>query len=59
VHFQDAFHSNEDNNDIGQQVILPLSLTGVPRCLHEKTQGAMTYVRNYGNPDLFIKIGQK
>lgn len=35
-------------------VILPSSFTGSPRYLHERTQDAMTYVRTYGNPDLFI-----
>ncbi|XP_067930639.1 uncharacterized protein [Watersipora subatra] len=35
-------------------VILPSSFTGGPRYMHERTQDAMTYVRNYGRPDLFI-----
>ena len=28
--------------------------TGSPRYYHEKTQDAMTYVRQYGRPDLFV-----
>jgi len=48
---QDA---NVDPSNIGQRVILPSSFTGSPRYLHEKTQDAMTYVRNYGRPDLFV-----
>ncbi|XP_045453744.1 uncharacterized protein LOC123663048 [Melitaea cinxia] len=57
IHLQDALHSNEHTtNNIGQLVILPSSFTGGPRYLHEKTQDAMTYVRNYGKPDLFITM---
>ncbi|XP_050357851.1 uncharacterized protein LOC126778406 [Nymphalis io] len=54
VHLQDALQANEHRNGIGQLVILPSSFTGGPRYLHEKSQDAMTYVRNYGKPDLFI-----
>ena len=54
VHLQDALQSNEHCNDIGQIVILPSSFTGGPRYLFEKSQDAMTYVRHYGKPDLFI-----
>ena len=32
--------------------ILPSSFTGGPHYMHEHTQDAMTYVRNYGRPDL-------
>jgi hypothetical protein len=35
-------------------VILPSTFTGGPRYMHERTQDAMTYVRHYGRPDLFI-----
>ncbi|XP_059162951.1 uncharacterized protein LOC131946277 [Physella acuta] len=35
-------------------VILPATFTGSTRRLHEYAQDAMTYVRNYGHPDLFI-----
>ncbi|XP_055904241.1 uncharacterized protein LOC129940040 [Eupeodes corollae] len=56
IHLRDAL--NQDARviaaNIGQHVILPSSFTGSPRYLHEKTQDAMTYVRNYGRPDLFI-----
>ncbi|XP_059223034.1 uncharacterized protein LOC131996874 [Stomoxys calcitrans] len=54
VHLQDALQANEHSNNIGQLVILPSSFTGGPRYLHEKSQDAMTYVRHYGKPDLFI-----
>ncbi|GBP93561.1 hypothetical protein EVAR_90127_1 [Eumeta japonica] len=33
---------------------LTIPQEGSPRYLHEKTQDAMTYVRNYGRPDLFV-----
>lgn len=54
VHLRDAISRDSNANDIGQMVILPSSFTGSPRHLHEYTQDAMTYVRNYGRPDLFI-----
>ncbi|XP_060846341.1 uncharacterized protein LOC132926006 [Rhopalosiphum padi] len=56
IHFKDALNSNEPSTEIGQLVILPSSFTGGPRYLHEKTQDAMTYVKNYGKPDLFITV---
>ena len=54
IHLQD--HMNNDGNarDVGKVCILPSSFTGSPRYLHEKTQDALTYVRRYGKPDLFI-----
>ncbi|GBP09456.1 hypothetical protein EVAR_91551_1 [Eumeta japonica] len=33
---------------------LTIPQEGSPRYLHEKIQDAMTYVRNYGRPDLFV-----
>lgn len=56
IHLQDAINndSNFDPSSIGQQIILPSSFTGSPRYMHEKTQDAMTYVRTFGRPDLFI-----
>jgi hypothetical protein len=40
--------------NVGKLVILPSTFTGSPRHMHEYTQDAMTYVRKYGRPDLFI-----
>ena len=55
IHLKDAIDKNDTNlNEIGQAVILPSSFTGGPRYMHERTQDAMTYVRHYGRPDLFI-----
>ncbi|GFR12144.1 ATP-dependent DNA helicase [Trichonephila clavata] len=51
---QDAVVSEGNVSDVGQLIILPSSFTGSPRYMHERTQDAMTYVRNYGRPDLFI-----
>lgn len=45
---------NTNPADIGQLVILSTTFTGSPRYLHERTQNALTYVRHYGRPDLFI-----
>ncbi|XP_068994023.1 uncharacterized protein [Neodiprion pinetum] len=56
IHLRDALNQdgNVDPSNIGQRVILPSSFTGSPRYLHEKTQDAMTYVRNSERPDLFV-----
>ncbi|UYV80140.1 hypothetical protein LAZ67_18001816 [Cordylochernes scorpioides] len=54
IHLQDALGADENLANIGQIVILPSSFTGGPRYLHERTQDAMTYVRSYGRPQLFI-----
>lgn len=54
IHLVDAIKNDGNVKDIGQLVILPSSFTGGPRYMHEKTQDAMTYVRKYGRPDLFI-----
>uniref|UniRef100_A0A8D9E7B6 OTU domain-containing protein n=1 Tax=Cacopsylla melanoneura TaxID=428564 RepID=A0A8D9E7B6_9HEMI len=55
VHLRDAVQQSDgDIGEIGKMVILPSSFTGGPRYMHERTQDAMTYVRIYGRPDLFI-----
>lgn len=54
IHLRDAISRNRNAEDFGQMVILPSSFTGSPRHMHEYTQDAMTYVRNYGRPDLFV-----
>ncbi|GBM14407.1 hypothetical protein AVEN_246575-1 [Araneus ventricosus] len=37
-----------------KMVILPSTFTGSSRQMHEYAQDAMTYVRSYRRPDLFI-----
>ncbi|XP_055904662.1 uncharacterized protein LOC129940368 [Eupeodes corollae] len=58
IHLRDAVVGNIDGNlntnEIGSAVILPSSYIGNPRNLQEYIQDAMTYVRYYGCPDLFI-----
>ncbi|KAG5893814.1 hypothetical protein JTB14_027851 [Gonioctena quinquepunctata] len=58
IHLQDAIRNDADldPNNLGQMVILPSSFVNIPRYLHEYTQDAFTYVRNYGRPDLFITM---
>ncbi|XP_034044527.1 uncharacterized protein LOC117526576 [Thalassophryne amazonica] len=51
---QDAMNINGNAENIGQQVILPSSFTGSPRYMHQRTQGAMAYVRKFSHPDPFI-----
>ena len=43
-----------DHETVGKRVILPSTFMGSPRFYHEKAMDAMTYVRVYGRPDLFI-----
>ena len=54
IHLKDAIANDRDVNNVGKLVILPSSFTGSPRHMHECTQDALTYVRNYGRPDLFV-----
>lgn len=55
IHLQDAVGRQDANtSNLGQMVVLPSSFTGSPRYMHERTQDALTYVRHYGRPDLFI-----
>ncbi|GFT65253.1 helitron_like_N domain-containing protein [Trichonephila clavipes] len=51
---KDAVVSEGNVCDVGQLIILPSSFTGSPRYMHERTQGAMNNVQNYGDSDLFI-----
>ncbi|GIY85779.1 helitron_like_N domain-containing protein [Caerostris darwini] len=58
IHLRDAIIGNNDENlninNIGNAFILPSSYIGSPRNMQEYVQDAMTYVRHYGRPDLFI-----
>ena len=56
IHLRDAIANDgaAAAANIGQMVILPASYTGSPRYMHEYAQDAMTYVRKYGRPDLFL-----
>ena len=53
----DAVNSDDasvDGATIGKRVILPSSFVGSPRYQHQLYQDAMSIVRRYGKPDLFI-----
>jgi len=54
IHLRDAIANDGNAANIGQMCILPASYTGSPRHMHEYAQDALTYVRRYGRPDLFI-----
>lgn len=54
IHLRDAIINDANVNDLGKMIILPSSYSGGPRHMHEYAQDAMTYVRHYGRPDLFI-----
>jgi len=55
---QDVLHAKDINvkssDDIGKQFILPSSFIGGPRHMHQLYQDAMSIIRSYGKPDLFI-----
>ncbi|GBM03504.1 hypothetical protein AVEN_95400-1 [Araneus ventricosus] len=53
IHPRDAINSDGNINKLGKPTISS-SFTGGPWYMHERTQDAMTYVRNFGRPDLFI-----
>ena len=54
IYLRDGINNDVSGENLGQLCILPSSFTGSPRYMHERTQDAMTYVRTYGRPDLFI-----
>ncbi|XP_067635181.1 uncharacterized protein [Eurosta solidaginis] len=54
MHLRDAMATEGDATNIGCLTILPGTYVGSPRHIHEYAQDAMTYVLNYGRPDLFI-----
>ncbi|XP_044575173.1 uncharacterized protein LOC123258981 [Cotesia glomerata] len=54
IHLRDAIANNADTAKIGNSVILPSSYIGSPRHMQEYIQNAMTIVREYGRPCLFI-----
>ncbi|GFW00168.1 ATP-dependent DNA helicase [Trichonephila clavipes] len=54
-HGKDAITATDGQlSELGKMVVLPSSFTGGSRYMHERTQDAMTYVRHFGRPDLFI-----
>ena len=54
IHLRDGIANDGNANNLGQLVILSSTFTGSPHHMHEYTQDAMTYVRNYGRSDLFM-----
>lgn len=54
IHLRDAISSDGNIKNIGKSVILPSTFIGSPRHMQEYSQDAMTYVRKFGRPDLFI-----
>ncbi|CAF4338045.1 unnamed protein product, partial [Rotaria magnacalcarata] len=54
IHLRDAIVNDGNTDNLGQLVILTSTFTGSPRHMHKYTQDAMTYVKNYGRPDLFV-----
>ena len=51
----DAINSGDvDGASVGKKIILPSSFIGSPRFMHQLYQDAMSIVRKFGKPDLFI-----
>jgi len=54
IHLHDAINGDGNVNNVGRITILPATYIGSPRHMHEYAQDAMSYVRHYGRPDLFV-----
>lgn len=54
IHLRDAINADGNAQNVGRTIILPATYVGSPRHMHEYAQDAMSYVRHYGTPDLFI-----
>ncbi|XP_044592007.1 uncharacterized protein LOC123270134 [Cotesia glomerata] len=54
IHLRDAIVNNADAAEIGNSVILPSSYVCSPRHMQEYIQDALTFVREYERPCLFI-----
>ncbi|GBN82443.1 hypothetical protein AVEN_156967-1 [Araneus ventricosus] len=54
IQLRDAITNDRKVTDIDRNLILPATYIGSPRHMHEYAQDAITYVRSYGRPDLFI-----
>ncbi|XP_044583531.1 uncharacterized protein LOC123264352 [Cotesia glomerata] len=54
IHLRDAIVNNADAAEISNSVILPSSYVSSPRHMQEYIQDALTFVREYGRPCLFI-----
>ncbi|CAE1175575.1 unnamed protein product [Acanthosepion pharaonis] len=53
IHLRDSLRNEVNPRDLEKLCILHSIYTG-GRYIHERTQNAMTYVKQYGRPDLFI-----
>ncbi|XP_053944993.1 uncharacterized protein LOC128854708 [Anastrepha ludens] len=54
IHLRDAINNYAEVAEIGNHVILPSSYIGSPCHMQEYIQDALTFVREYGRPCLFI-----
>ncbi|CAF0909478.1 unnamed protein product [Brachionus calyciflorus] len=54
----DSIQSSDQINpeNVGKKIVLPSSFTGSPRHMHQLYQDAMSVVRAFGKPDLFITM---
>jgi hypothetical protein len=54
INLRDTISNDANPHDLGKMVILPSSVTGSPRHMHEYIEDALINVRKYGRPDLLI-----
>jgi len=54
VHLLDAMNEDGNANNVSRLTILRAINVGNPRHMQKYAQDAMTYVRQYGRPDIFI-----
>jgi len=54
IRLRDAINANGNTRNVGRMTILPATYIGSPRRMHEYAQDAMSHVRHYDTPDLFI-----
>lgn len=54
THLRDAINADGEANNVGRMTILRATYIGIPRHMHKYAQDVMSYVRQYGSPDLFI-----
>lgn len=56
IHLLDSINNDGYGNNPGLLFILPSNFTDGLRYVHEKSQDAMTYVRKYDRPDIFLLL---
>ena len=56
IHLRNAVENDRNPESLLEMIISSSTFTGGPRYMHERYQDAMTYLKHYGRPDLFITM---